>query len=244
MFQDSVVDSGGIRLRKVAMFIQIYKSNKCLRTRVKQETKTTEITLLDTTRWLQIEIKSATSHHLPAQLKEKGLGKTCGPTIAETNELDNGTHSRNDLHVDIYDLDTPWADSYLSRHISLYEYKRKGNLWYLYTCLYDIRCMSKKSANYLDTNTQSIHVHTYLNNKQIYRSSPTIRNPRHKARISRSRLLDRALCAWRPGCGGMLGALRVGGRSETRSTSSWGVTLLEKPPTLARKWWDSWGKVR
>lgn len=60
-----------------------------------------EITPLSTTWWLQAEIKRATSHHL-TELKEKGLGKNCSPTIAETNELINGTHSRNDLHVDIY----------------------------------------------------------------------------------------------------------------------------------------------
>lgn len=44
-----------------------------------------ELTPLSTTWWLQAEIKSATSHHL-AQLKEKGLGKICSATIAETNE--------------------------------------------------------------------------------------------------------------------------------------------------------------
>ena len=102
-----------------------------------------EITPLRTTWWLQAEIKRATSHHL-AQLKEKGLGKICSPTIAETNELVNGTHSRSDLHVDIYNLDTPWDDRYVSLHISLFEYQRKGNLWY-YIHLY----VQKKTANYL-----------------------------------------------------------------------------------------------
>ena len=60
----------------------------------------------------------------------------------------------------------------------------------------------------------------------LVNSSPAHRNPRHKARISRSRLLNRqALRAWRPGCGGMLGALGVG-RSETRSASSFGQEMV------------------